>query len=103
MLRQAKVRKTKTVARMVGDGRTIHSLRGIDVTVCLGDVEVTQHCKVLDTNPFDIVIGTDFLRRNAQVKLLSLQCPLTHTATSAVAFSLPPRSCQDKKNPVYAM
>ena len=45
------------------------------MTVCLGDEEVTQHCKVLDTDAFDIVIGTDFLRFNPQVKLLSLQRP----------------------------
>ena len=50
-------------------------LGGVDVTVCLGDKQVTQHCKVLGTDTFDIVIGTDFLRRNPQVKLLSLQRP----------------------------
>ena len=65
-------KKTKTVAIRVGDGRTIHSLGGVHVTVCLGDETVTQHCKVLDTDALDIVIGTDFLRRNLQVKLLSL-------------------------------
>ena len=58
LLKQAKIRKTKTVAIRVGDGRTIH------VTVYLGDEHVTQHCKVLDTDAFDIVIGTDFLRCN---------------------------------------
>ena len=68
-------RKTKTVAIRVGDGRTIHSLGGVDVTICLGDETVTQHCRVLDTDAFDIVIGTDFLRRNPQVKMLSLQRP----------------------------
>ena len=73
LLKQAKIRKTKTVAIRVGDGRTIHSLEGVDVTVCLSGEEVTQHCKVLDTDAFDIVIGTDFLRFNPQVKLLSLQ------------------------------
>ena len=46
------------MAIRVGDGRTIHSLGGVDVTVCLGDGQVTQHCKVLDTDAFDI--GTDF-------------------------------------------
>ena len=54
----------KTVAIRVGDGRTIHSLGGVDVTICLGDETVTQHCRVLDIDAFDIVIGTDFLRRN---------------------------------------
>ena len=43
--------------------------------MCLGGEQVTQHCKVLDTDAFDIVIGTDFLRNNSQVKLLSLQRP----------------------------
>ena len=65
--------KTKTVAIRVGDRRTIHSLGGVDVTIRLGDETVTQHCRVLDTDAFDIVIGTDFLRRNPQVKMLSLQ------------------------------
>ena len=54
-------RKTKTVAIRVGDGRTIHSLGGVDVTICVGDETVTQHCRVLDTDAFDIVIGTNFL------------------------------------------
>ena len=68
LLKQAKIRKTKTVAMRGGDGRTIHSLGGVDVTVCLVDEQVTQHCKVLDTDAFDIVIGTAFLRRNPQGK-----------------------------------
>ena len=68
-------KKTKTVAIRVGDGRTIHSLERVDVTICLGDETVTQHCRVLDTDALDIVIGTDFLRRNPEVKMLSLQRP----------------------------
>ena len=48
---------------------------GVDVTICLGDETVTQHCRVLDNDAFDIVIGTDFLRRNPQVKMLYLQRP----------------------------
>ena len=53
-------KKTKTVAIRVGDGRTIHSLGGVDVTICLGDETVIQQCRLLDTDAFDIVIGTDF-------------------------------------------
>ena len=68
-------KKTKTVAIRVGDGCTIHSFGGVDVTICLGDETVTQHCRVLDTDAFDIVIATDFLRRNPQVNMLSLQRP----------------------------
>ena len=30
--------------------------------MCLGDEQVTGHCKVLDTKAFAIIIGTDFLR-----------------------------------------
>ena len=29
-------KKTKTVTIRVGEGRTIHSLGGVDVTICLG-------------------------------------------------------------------
>ena len=45
-------KKTKTVAIRVGDGHTIHSLGGVDVTIRLGDETVTQHCRVLDTVTF---------------------------------------------------
>ena len=59
--------------------------------MCLGDEQVTQHCKVLDTDAFDIVIGTDFLRRNPQVKLLSLQRPYAlHCDFGSGLFSVPP-------------
>ena len=81
--------------------RTIHSLGEVDVTVCLGDEQVTQHCKVLNGDAFDIVIGTDFLHRNPQVKLLSL-FPIPFTATLTVAFSLSLWSCQDERNAVCA-
>ena len=68
-------KKTKTVAIRVGDGHTIHSLGAVDVTICLGDKTMTQRCRVLDTDALDIVIGTDFLRRHPQVKMLSPQRP----------------------------
>ena len=45
------------MAIRVGDGRTIHSLGSGDVTICLGDKTVTQHCRVFDTDAFDIVIA----------------------------------------------
>ena len=72
---QAKIRTTETVAIRVGDRRTILSLQGADVSVSHRDKPVTQHCKVLDTDASDIAISTYVLRRNAQVKLLSLQRP----------------------------
>ena len=78
------------MAKRVGDGRTIHSLRGVDVTICLGDKTVTQHCRVLDTDAFDIVIGTFFLRKNPQVKMLSLQRPYSlHCDFGSGLFSVP--------------
>ena len=43
-------KKAKTVAITVGDGRTIHSFWGVDVTICLGNETVTQHCRVLDNS-----------------------------------------------------
>ena len=90
LLKQAKIRKTKTVAIRVGDGRTIHSLGGVGVTVFLGDEEVMQHCKVLDTDAFDILIGTGFLRFNPQVKLLSLQRPYApHCDFGSGLYSVP--------------
>ena len=68
-------KKTKIVALRVANGRTIQSLGVINGTICLGDETVTKHCRVLDTDAFDIGIGTDFLRRNPRVKMLSLQRP----------------------------
>ena len=91
-------KKTKTVAIRVGDGRTIHSLGGVDVTICLGNETVTQHCRVLDTDAFDIVIGTDFLRRNPQVKSCLSSVPILCTATLAVGYSPYLWSCQDEKS-----
>ena len=83
-------KKTKTVAIRVGDGRTIHSFGGVDVTICLGNRTVTQHCRVLDTDVFDIVIGTDFLQRNPQVKKRSLQRPYSlHCDFGSALFSVP--------------
>ena len=91
-------KKTKTVAIRVGDGRTIHSLGGVDVTICLGDETVTQHCRVLDTDAFDIVIGTDFLQRNPKVKMLSLQRPYSLHFDFGVGYSPYLWSCQDEKS-----
>ena len=83
-------KKTKTVAIRAGDGRTMHSLGGVDVTICLGDETVTQHCRVLNTDAFDILIGTDFLRRNPPVKMLSLQRPYSlHCDFGSGLFSVP--------------
>ena len=73
LLKQAKIRKTKAKTIRVRVGRTIHSLWGVNVTVCPGDEEISQHCKVLDSDAFDIFIGTDFLCRSPRVTLLSLQ------------------------------
>ena len=75
------LKKTNTVAIRVEDGRTIHSLKGVDVTFCLGDETVTRHCRVLDTDAFDIVIGADFL---------SLQSPYSlHCDFGSGLFSVP--------------
>ena len=68
----------------------VTSWGGVDVTICLGDQTVTEHCRVLDTDAFDIVIGTDFLRRNPHVKMLSLQRPYSlHCDFGSGLFSVP--------------
>ena len=83
-------KKTRTVAIRVGDGRTIHSLGGVDVSICLGDETGSQHGRPLDTDTFVIVIGTDFLRRNPQVKVLSLRRPYSlHCDFGSGLFSVP--------------
>ena len=74
---------------------------GVKVTVYLGTEKVTQQCRVLDTDAFDIVIGTHFLCRNPWVKMVSLQYPMPCTASSAVAFSLSLLSCHNERNPGY--
>ena len=44
---------------------------------------------MLDTDAFDIVIGTDFLRRNPQVQMLSLQRPYSlHCDFGSELFSV---------------
>ena len=84
------LKKTKTLAKIVGDGRTIHSLGGVVVPICLGVETITQHCRVLDSDAFDIVIGMDFLRRNRQVKMFSLQRPYSlHCDFGSGLFSVP--------------
>ena len=63
---------------------------GGDITFCLGNEKVTQHCKVLDTDAFDILIGTHFLRRNPHVKPFSLQRPYAlHCNFGSGLFSVP--------------
>ena len=36
------------------------------MTICLGDEQVTQHCKVLDTDAFDIVKAQIFCALTAR-------------------------------------
>ena len=63
---------------------------GVDVTICLGAETVTQQRSVLDTDAFDIIIGTDFLRRNPQVEILSLQRPYSpHCDFGSGLFPVP--------------
>ena len=82
--------KTKNVAIRLGDRRSIHSLGDVDVSICLGDQAVMQHCRVLVTDAFDIVIGTHFLRNVPLVKILSLQrLHALHCNFRSGLFSLP--------------
>ena len=50
---------------------------------------MTQHYKLVDTDAFEIVIGTDFLRCNPQVQLFSLQRPYAlHCDLGSGVFSV---------------
>ena len=68
-------KKAKTVAISVGDRRTIHSLVAVHVLIFLGNDLMMQHCRVLDTDTFHIVMGTDVLHKNPQVEMLPFQSP----------------------------
>ena len=69
------------------------------MTICLGKETLTQHCRVLDTDAFDIVIGTDFLRRNPQVKMLSLQRPYSlHCQFGSGLLSVPLELSEQKES-----
>ena len=51
---------------------------------------MTQHCRVPDTDAFEIVTGTDFLCCNSEVKLLSLLRPSAlHCVLGIGPFSVP--------------
>ena len=91
--------KTKTVAIRVGNGRTVHSLGGADVSICLGDKSVTQHCRVLATDVFDIVIRTNFLRRNPQGRMLSPGRPYDlHCNFGSGLYSVPSELSEQKES-----
>ena len=59
---------------------------------------MTQHFRALDTDALDIVIGTDFLRRNPQVKMLSLQRPFSLHCDFGSGLCSVRWSCQDEKS-----
>ena len=65
---QKTFKETETVAIRVEDGRTINCLGAVDVSICLRKQSVMLHCRVLDTDAFDIVIGTNFLRKDPEVQ-----------------------------------
>ena len=67
--------------------------------MCLGDEQVPQHCKVLDTNGFDIVINTDVLRRNPRVKLLCLHCPYALQRNFGSGLFSPPLELSGREQP----
>ena len=69
------------------------------MTECLGDEQGTQQRKVLVTNALAIVIGTDLLCRNPQVKPLSLQRPhALHCNFGGRLFSVPLKLSRRKES-----
>ena len=75
----------------------------VDVATWQEDEQVTQHSRVLDTDAFDIVIGTDLLHPNTRVKLLSLQrsCALHCNFGSGLFFIPLELSRQNKSGSRY--
>ena len=78
-------------------------LGGFDVAVGLRDEQVTQYCKVPGTDAFDIIIGTDVLRRGPQVRLLSLQCPYALHCDFASALFSSPLEVTGRKEPLSTL
>ena len=67
------------------------------MTICLGNQTVSQHCRVFDTDAFDIVIGIDFLRRNPQIKMFSLQRPYSLHCDFGSGLFFPPLELSGRK------
>ena len=64
-----------TAAIRMGDGHVVHSCWDCEVEVPMGSRSIAHRFYVMDTEAFDIVLGTDFFVKHSRILFLSLQAP----------------------------
>ena len=65
----------RTAAIRMGDGHVVHSCGDCEVDVPMGPGSIAQRFYVMDTEVFDLVLGTDFFAEHLQSLSLTLQAP----------------------------
>ena len=64
-----------TPAIRMGDGHVVHSCGDCEVEVPMGSRSIAHWFYVMDTEAFDVVLGTDLFVENSQILSLTLQAP----------------------------
>ena len=64
-----------TAAIRMGDGHVVHSCGDREVQVPMGSRSIAHRFYVMDTEAFDLVLGTDFFVEHSQILSLTLQAP----------------------------
>ena len=64
-----------TAAIHMGDGHVVDSFWDCEVEVRMGSGSIAHRFYVIDTEAFDIVLGTDFFVEHSQILSLTLQAP----------------------------
>ena len=61
-----------TAAIRIGDGHVVHSCGGCEVDVPMGSRTIAHRFYVMDAEPFDFVLGTDFIDEHSQTLSVTL-------------------------------
>ena len=56
-----------TAAIQMGDGHVVHSCGDCEVEVPMGSRTIAHRFRVMDTEAFDFVLGTDFFVQHSQI------------------------------------
>ena len=64
-----------TAAIHMGDGHVVHSCGDFEVNVPMGSRSIAHWFYVMDTEAFNLVLGTDFFVEHSQILSLTLQAP----------------------------
>ena len=64
-----------TAAIRMGDEHVVHSCGDCEVEVPLGSTSIAHQFYVMDTEAFDLLLGTDFFVQHPQILSLTLQAP----------------------------